>query len=165
MDRLNPLDALFIDAEDEDPHTSMAIASIAVFEGPCPAHEEILAFLAGRLPLVPRYRQKLRTVPLRLGRPVWVDDPHFDLGYHVRRTALPAPGADQQLAALTARVMSQRLDRDHPLWEYWVAEGLAQRPLGADLQDAPLHGRRGFRRRPVPGDLRPLPRAFAARRR
>ena len=126
MDRLNPLDALFIDAEDEDPHTSMAIASIAVFEGPCPSHEEVLAFLAGRLPLVPRYRQKLRTVPLRLGRPVWVDDPHFDLGYHVRRTALPAPGADQQLAALTGRVMSQRLDRDHPLWEYWVAEGLAQ---------------------------------------
>ncbi len=126
MDRLNPLDALFIDAEDEDPHTSMAIASIAVFEGPCPSHEEMLAFLAGRLALVPRYRQKLRTVPLRLGRPVWVDDPHFDLGYHVRRTALPAPGEDQQLAALTARVMSQRLDRDHPLWEYWVAEGLAQ---------------------------------------
>ncbi len=126
MDRLNPLDALFVDAEDEDPHTSMAIASIAVFEGPCPAQEEILGFLAGRLPLVPRYRQKLRPVPFRLGRPVWVDDASFDLGYHVRRTALPAPGEDRQLAALTARVMSQRLDRDHPLWEYWVAEGLAQ---------------------------------------
>ena len=126
MERLNPLDALFVDAEDEDPHTSMAIASIAIFEGPCPSHEEVLAHLAGRLPLVPRYRYKLRTVPFRLGRPVWVDDPHFDLGYHVRRTALPAPGGDQQLAALMARVMSQRLDRDHPLWEYWVAEGLAQ---------------------------------------
>ena len=126
MDRLNPLDALFVDAEDEDPHTSMAIASIAVFEGPAPSQEEFLAALSGRLPLVPRYRQKLRTVPLRLGRPVWVDDPDFDLGYHVRRTALPAPGGDQQLAALMARVMSQRLDRDHPLWEYWVAEGLAQ---------------------------------------
>ena len=126
MDRLNPLDALFVDAEDEDPHTSMAIASIAVFEGPCPSHEEFLAFLAGRLPRVRRYRQKLRTVPFRLGRPVWVDDPHFDLGYHVRRTALPAPGGDQQLADLMARVMSQRLDRDHPLWEYWVAEGLAE---------------------------------------
>ena len=125
MDRLNPLDALFVDAEDEDPHTSMAIASIAVFEGPAPSQEEFLAALSGRLPLVPRYRQKLRTVPLRLGRPVWVDDPDFDLGYHVRRTALPAPGGDQQLAALMARVMSQRLDRDHPLWEYWVAEGLA----------------------------------------
>ena len=126
MDKLGPLDALFIDAEDRDPHTSMAIASIAVFEGPSPTHEEFLTFLAGRLPRVPRYRQKLHTVPFRLGRPVWVDDPHFDLGYHVRRTALPAPGGDQQLAELMARVMSQRLDRDHPLWEYWVIEGLAE---------------------------------------
>jgi diacylglycerol O-acyltransferase len=126
MDRLGPLDALFIDAEDRDPHTSMAIASIAVFEGPSPSHEEFLTFLAGRLPLVPRYRQKLHTVPFRLGRPVWVDDPHFDLDYHVRRTALPAPGGDHQLAELMARVMSQRLDRDHPLWEYWVIEGLAE---------------------------------------
>ena len=125
MDRLNPLDALFVDAEDQDRHTSMAIASIAVFEGPPPSHDEFLAFLAGRLPAVPRYRQKLRTVPLRLGRPVWVDDPDFDLRYHVRRTALPAPGEDQQLAALMGRVMSQRLDRDHPLWEYWAVEGLA----------------------------------------
>jgi WS/DGAT/MGAT family acyltransferase len=126
MDKLSPLDALFVDAEDEDQHTSMAIASIAVFEGPPPCHEEFLAYLAGRLPLVPRYRQKLRTVPFRLGPPVWVDDPHFDLGYHVRRTALPGPGGDQQLAELMARVMSQRLDRDHPLWEYWVIEGLAR---------------------------------------
>jgi WS/DGAT/MGAT family acyltransferase len=126
MDRLKPLDALFVDAEDKDPHTSMAIASIAVFEGPPPSHEEFLAYLAGRLPLVPGYRRKLRTVPFRLGRPVWVEDPHFDLGYHVRRTALPEPGGDQQLADLMARVMSQRLDRDHPLWEYWVVEGLAQ---------------------------------------
>jgi diacylglycerol O-acyltransferase / wax synthase len=126
MDRLNPLDALFVDAEDEDPHTSMAIASIAVFEGPCPSHTEVLDFLAGRLPLVPRLRQKLRTVPLRLGRPVWVDDPGFDLCYHLRRATLPAPGGDQQLAELAAGVMSRRLDRGHPLWEYWVAEGLAQ---------------------------------------
>ncbi len=126
MDRLNPLDAMFVDAEDGDPHVSMAIASIAVFEGPAPSHEEFLAHLAGRLPLVPRYRHKLRTVPYRLGRPVWVEDPDFDLRYHVRRTALPAPGGDQQLAELMARVMSQRLDRDHPLWEYWVAEGLAE---------------------------------------
>lgn len=125
MDRLNPLDALFVDAEDQDRHTSMAIASIAVFEGPSPSHEQVLGSLAGRLPLVPRYRQKLRTVPFRLGRPVWVDDPNFDLRYHVRRTALPAPGGDQQLSQLMARVMAQRLDRDYPLWEYWVAEGLA----------------------------------------
>ena len=125
MDRLNPLDAVFVDAEDADPNTSMAIASIAVFEGPAPSHEEVLAHLARRVPLVPRYRHKLRTVPLRLGRPVWVDDPDFDLRYHVRRTALPTPGGDRQLADLMARVMSQRLDRDHPLWEYWLVEGLA----------------------------------------
>jgi diacylglycerol O-acyltransferase / wax synthase len=126
MDRLKPLDAVFVDAEDEDAHISMAIASIAVFEGPPPSHEEFLTYLAGRLPLVPRYRQKLRTVPFRLGRPVLVDDPDFDLRYHVRRTALPKPGGDEQLAELMAEVMSQRLDRDHPLWEYWVVEGLAQ---------------------------------------
>jgi WS/DGAT/MGAT family acyltransferase len=125
MDRLKPLDAAFIDAEDEDPHTSMAIASIAVFEGPPPSQKEFLTFLAGRLPLVPIYRRKLRTVPFRLGRPVWVEDPEFDLRYHVRRTALPAPGGDAQLTDLMARVMSQRLDRDRPLWEYWVIEGLA----------------------------------------
>jgi WS/DGAT/MGAT family acyltransferase len=126
MEKLSPLDAVFVDAEDEDMHTSMAIASTAVFEGPPPSHEEFLAYLAGRLPRVPRYRQKLRTVPFRLGRPVWVEDPNFDLRYHVRRIALPEPGGDQQLAELMARVMSQRLDRDHPLWEYWVIEGLAQ---------------------------------------
>jgi diacylglycerol O-acyltransferase len=126
MDRLKPLDAVFIDAEDEDPHTSMAIASTAVFEGPAPSRKEFLAFIAGRLPQVPLYRRKLRTVPLHLGRPVWVEDPDFDLGYHVRFTALPEPGGDQQLAELIARVMSQRLDRDHPLWEYWVIEGLAE---------------------------------------
>ena len=126
MDRLNPLDALFIDAEDQDPHTSMAIASVAVFDGPAPSREEFLAHLTGRLPLVPRYRHKLRTVPFRLGRPVWVEDPDFDLRYHARRTALPAPGGDAQLCELMGRVMSQRLDRDHPLWEYWLVEGLSQ---------------------------------------
>jgi diacylglycerol O-acyltransferase / wax synthase len=126
MDRLKPLDAMFIDAEDEDENTSMAIASIAVFQGPAPSHEEVMALVGDRLPFLSRYRQKLRTVPFRLGRPVWVDDPDFDLGYHIRRTALPEPGEYRQLADLMARVMSRRLDRDHPLWEYWVVEGLAR---------------------------------------
>jgi WS/DGAT/MGAT family acyltransferase len=124
METLEPLDAMFVEAEDEDENTSMAIASIAVFEGPPPSHEEVLKFVGDRVPLVPRYRQKLRTVPFRLGRPVWADDPDFDLEYHIRRTAVPEPGGDRQLASLMGRVMSQRLDRDHPLWEYWVAEGL-----------------------------------------
>jgi diacylglycerol O-acyltransferase len=126
MDRLKPLDAVFVDAEDEDENTSMAIASIAVLEGPALSHSEVMAVIGNRLPSVPRYRQKLRAVPFRLGRPVWVDDPDFDLGYHIRRTALPEPGEYQQLAELMARVMSQRLNRDHPLWEYWVVEGLAR---------------------------------------
>jgi WS/DGAT/MGAT family acyltransferase len=125
MDRLNPLDVLFVDAEDEDRHTSMAIASIAVFEGPAPSYEEFFQAVSGRLALVPIYRRKLRTVPFRLGRPVWVDDPHFDLRYHLRSTALPAPGGDEQLSNLMARVMAQRLDRDYPLWEYWLVEGLS----------------------------------------
>jgi len=126
MEQLNPLDAQFIDAEDEDTQTSFAIASIAVFEGPAPSYAEFMRAVKGRLPLVPLYRRKLRTVPLRLGPPVWVEDPHFDIGYHIRQTALPAPGGDEQLSKLMARVMSQRLDRDYPLWEYWLVEGLAQ---------------------------------------
>lgn len=124
MDRLEPLDALFVEAEDQDKNTSMAIASIAVFEGPAPSQKEVLALIGDRLPLVPRYRQKVRPTPFRLGWPVWVDDPDFDIRYHVRRTAVPEPGGDQQLADLMGRVMSHRLDRDHPLWEYWVVEGL-----------------------------------------
>jgi diacylglycerol O-acyltransferase len=125
MERLNPLDALFVDAEDQDRHTSMAIASIAVFEGPAPSYDEFYQAVSGRLALVPIYRRKLRTVPFRLGRPVWVDDPNFDLHYHLRSTALPAPGGDEQLSNLMARVMGQRLDRDYPLWEYWLIEGLS----------------------------------------
>ena len=124
--QLNSLDAAFVDAEDQDRNASFAIASIAVFEGPAPAYEEFLTAIAGRLPLVPLYRRKLRKVPFSLGPPVWVDDPDFDLRYHIRQTALPAPGGDLQLRRLMARVMTQRLDRDYPLWEYWLVEGLDQ---------------------------------------
>jgi WS/DGAT/MGAT family acyltransferase len=126
MERLKSLDAAFIDAEDQDQNTSFAIASVAVFEGPVPSYEEFLAAISRRLPLVPLFRRKLRKVPFSLGPPVWVDDPKFDLGYHVRQTALPAPGGDQELRLLMARVMTQRLDRDYPLWEYWLVEGLDQ---------------------------------------
>jgi WS/DGAT/MGAT family acyltransferase len=126
MQLLNPLDASFVDAEDQDTQTSFAIASIAIFEGPSPSYEEFVTAIGRRLPLVPLYRRKLRKVPLNLGSPVWVEDPNFDLRYHVRRTALPLPGGDEELRRLMARVMAQRLDRDYPLWEYWFVEGLAQ---------------------------------------
>jgi WS/DGAT/MGAT family acyltransferase len=125
MKRLNPLDAQFVDAEDQDRNASFAIALIAIFEGPPPGYEEFLCAVRARLPLVPMYRRKLRTVPLKLGPPVWVDDRDFDLRYHIRHTALPAPGGDAELSALIARVMSQRLDRDYPLWEYWLVHGLS----------------------------------------
>lgn len=126
MERLNPMDAQFVGAEDEDVHASMAIASISIFEGPAPSYCEFLASVARRLPDVPLYRRKLVTVPFNLGPPVWVDDPHFDLRYHVRQTAVPAPGSDEQLSNLMARVMAQRLDRDYPLWEYWLVDGLSE---------------------------------------
>jgi diacylglycerol O-acyltransferase len=125
MDRMGPLDAAFLEIEDAQPGTSLAISSIAVFEGPAPDADEFGTAIRGRLPLIPRYRQKVREVPLDLGTPVWVDDPGFDLAYHLRRTALPEPGGDRELAALMGRVMSQRLDRSRPLWEYWLVEGLA----------------------------------------
>ncbi len=126
MEPLNALDASFVDAEDQDRQTSFAIGSIAIFEGPAPSYEEFLAAIGRRLPLVPLYRRKLRKIPLNLGSPVWVDDPNFDLRYHVRQTALPAPGGEEELRRLMARVMSQRLDRDYPLWEYWLVEGVDQ---------------------------------------
>ncbi len=126
MDHLSPLDASFLDLEDQDPHASLAIASIAVIDGPAPGHDELIEAIRGRLPLVPRYRQRVRRVLFNLGQPVWVDDPDIDLDYHVRRTALPPPGDDAALCRVMARVMSQRLDRDRPLWEAWVIEGLPE---------------------------------------
>jgi WS/DGAT/MGAT family acyltransferase len=122
VDRLSPLDASFLHIEDDVSH--MHIASVAIFEGPAPAHDELCAMVAAKLPLVPRYRQVVKFVPLDLGRPVWVDDPHFNLEYHVRATALASPGGDAQLRALVGRVMSQQLDRTKPLWEMWMVEGL-----------------------------------------
>jgi len=122
MDRMSPLDASFLHIESAV--SQMHIGSIAAFEGPPPTYDEFEAMVAGKLPAVPRYRQKVRFVPLQLGRPVWVDDPHFNLGYHLRHTALASPGGDRELRNLVGRVMSQQLDRHKPLWEMWMVEGL-----------------------------------------
>ncbi len=122
MQTMSPLDASFLHIEDAVTH--MHIGSVGIFEGPPPGPGEVKTAIAARLPLVPRYRQKVRFVPLMLGRPTWVDDQHFNLDYHLRRTALPAPGGDEELRNLVGRVMSQQLDRAKPLWEMWVAEGL-----------------------------------------
>ena len=122
MNRMSPLDASFLHVEDDVNH--MHIGSVGVFEGPPPPSADLHSMVAAKLPDVPRYRQKVRFVPLELGRPVWVDDPHFNLTYHLRRTALPAPGSSAELRNLVGRVMAQQLDRTKPLWEMWVVEGL-----------------------------------------
>jgi len=102
----------------------MHVASVSTFEGPAPSHRDFQNHIAARLHLVPRFRQKLRFVPFNQGRPVWVDDPFLNLDYHVRQTALPAPGSEEQLRNLAARIFSQQLDRSKPLWELWLVEGL-----------------------------------------
>ena len=121
-DRLSGLDSSFLHLERAGAH--MHVASTSTFEGPAPTHEEFRDQIASRLHLVPRFRQKLRFVPFSQGRPVWVDDPHLNLSYHVRQTALPAPGSEEQLRNLAARIFSQQLDRSKPLWELWLVEGL-----------------------------------------
>jgi WS/DGAT/MGAT family acyltransferase len=103
----------------------MHIGTVAIMEGPPPPYDEFAARVRANLHEVPVYRQKVHFVPLALGRPVWVDDPHFNLAYHLRRTGLPAPGGDAELRLLVGRVMSQQLDRHKPLWEMWMIEGLS----------------------------------------
>ena len=121
-DRLTALDTSFLHLEDDSAH--MHVASVMLFDGDPPPHDELIAGIESRLHLVPRYRQKLAFVPFGQGRPRWVDDPHLNLSYHVRKTALPAPGTEEQLRALAGRVLAQQLDRDKPLWEIWVVEGV-----------------------------------------
>jgi diacylglycerol O-acyltransferase len=121
-DRLSGLDTSFLNLETGPVH--MHVASTTIFEGPAPGEDELRGHIESRLHLVPRFRQKLRFVPLGQGRPVWVDDPHFHLDYHVRHTALPPPGSEEQLKTLAARIFSQRLDRTKPVWEMWLVDGL-----------------------------------------
>ncbi len=122
-DRLSGLDASFLHLE-HDSATHMHVASCMVFDGPVPTHEELVKHVEARLHLVPRYRQRLAFVPYDQGRPVWVDDPHFNTRYHVQHHALPPPGSEEQLKHLTGRAFSQQLDRNKPLWELWLVEGL-----------------------------------------
>ena len=119
-DRLTGLDASFLALEDAGAH--MHVGSCMLFEGEAPDYDDFVAQLETRLHLVPRYRQKLAFPPLTQARPVWVDDPHFNPGYHVRHTALPEPASLEQLRNLTGRVLAQRLDRTKPLWEIWLVQ-------------------------------------------
>ena len=123
MEPMSSLDASVLHLEDRNKH--MHIGGVSIFEGPPPPFADLEEMVSGKLGLVPRYRQKVRFVPLGLGTPVWVDDPHFRLGYHLRHSAIPAPGTEQQLRKMASRVFSQQLDRSRPLWELWMVEGLS----------------------------------------
>lgn len=122
MEHLSTLDAEFLHVEDGIAH--MHIAGACVFTGPPPTLDELSRLVRGKMYQIPRYRQRVRSVPLELGRPTWADDPEFDLRYHLRRTALPGQGDDAAFCALMGRLMSQPLDRDRPLWETWLVEGV-----------------------------------------
>jgi WS/DGAT/MGAT family acyltransferase len=121
-DRLSSVDASFLHQEGYASH--MHVGAVMIFEGPPPAREDFLAQIDSRLHLVPRYRQKLAFPRFEMGRPLWIDDPSFNLEYHVRHTALPSPGGVEQLRQLAGRVFSQGLDRSKPLWEVWLVQGL-----------------------------------------
>ena len=120
--RLTALDSSFLHLEDQGAH--MHIAALLLFDGVAPDYEELCRSLEHHLERAPRYRQRLATVPLGQGRPCWVDDIHFNMHYHLRHTAVPAPGGERQIQDLCARLLSQRLDRHRPLWEMWLIEGL-----------------------------------------
>lgn len=123
LSRLSAVDASFLVQERQGSH--MHIGGVMIFEGPMPEIDVLKSHIRSRLHLVPRYRQRLVWAPMETGRPFWVDDPEFNLSYHVRDAALPAPGNDEQLERMCARIFSQRLDRHKPLWEMWLIDGLA----------------------------------------
>ena len=156
-DRLSAVDASFLHQEKRASH--MHIGALAIFEGPPPSRDEFAEHVESRLHLVPRYRQKLAIPRLEMGRPFWVDDPAFNIDYHVRHTALPQPGTDVELRQLLGRIFSQRLDRSKPLWELWLVQGFedGQFALISKTHHALVDGVSGVDIATVLFDLTPVP--------
>lgn len=124
MDHLSTLDASFLQAEDSDPHVSLAVGGLSIVEGPPPDYGDLVSAFAERAQGIPRCTQVLHTHLFDLGSPEWVDDPGFDIAHHLHRVALPQPGDDAELFGMIASIMERRLDRERPLWECWIIEGL-----------------------------------------
>jgi diacylglycerol O-acyltransferase len=122
VERLSTLDSSFLYLE--EPDTPMHVGGVLILEAPPDGVDALAALIEARLSLVPRYRQRVAEVPGHLANPVWVDDPDFDITYHVRRNALPRPGTEAQLLDLVSRLTSRPLDRGRPLWEAYLVEGL-----------------------------------------
>src|SRR3954452_25278332 len=160
-DRLTAVDASFL--AQEGPAAHMHVGAVCIFAGPAPSFGDFADHIRTRLHLVPRYRQKLAFPPLESGRPLWVDDPSFNLEFHVRDTALPSPGSEQQLRALAARIHSQALDRSKPLWETWLVQGLEgdRFALISKNHHALVDGISGVDLATVLFDLTPIPQEAA----
>ena len=157
MDRLSALDVSFLTNESSASH--MHVGGICIFEGPPMDYVSLLEHVRSRLHLVPRFRQKLAFPPAPTGRPFWVDDPAFNLEYHVRHSALPAPGSEEQLRNMSARVFSQQLDRTKPLWELWMVQGLTRKRFAfvTKTHHALVDGVSGVDIATVLFDLKPVP--------
>ncbi|BDE14807.1 MULTISPECIES: WS/DGAT/MGAT family O-acyltransferase [Mycobacterium] len=125
MERLSALDAAFLEVEDSDPHVSLAIGGVSIMEGPAPGFDEFVAAFSERVQNIPRCTQMLHRHSLDIGSPEWVEDPHFDISRHLHHRAVPAPGGDAELFELVAAIMERRLDRERPLWDCFVIEGLS----------------------------------------
>src|SRR5688500_14890967 len=135
VERLTSLDASFLYLE--EPDTPMHVGGVLVLERPAGGVEALADLVQARLPLVPRYRQRVAEVPGHLANPVWVDDPDFDINYHVRRSGLPRPGTEAQLLDLVSRLNSRPLDRRRPLWEAYLVEGLSDNRLAVVTKTNP----------------------------
>ena len=157
MDRLSSVDFSFLTNESASSH--MHVGAILIFEGPPPSYEDLLDHVRSRAHLVPRFRQKLAHPPAQTGRPFWIDDPNFNLEYHVRHSALPAPGSEEQLRRMAGRVFSQQLDRDKPLWEIWLVDGLEDDRFAvlSKTHHALVDGISGVDIATVLFDLKPVP--------
>lgn len=162
MDRLSAIDVSFLTNETSSSH--MHVGAVMVFEGPPPSYGDLLAHVNGRLHLVPRFRQKLATPPMETGRPFWVDDPSFNLEYHIRHSALPSPGSEEQLRMMAARIFSQQLDRTKPLWELWLVQGLTRKRFAfvTKTHHALVDGVSGVDIATVLFDIKPVPQPSTA---
>src|SRR4051794_26659155 len=157
MDRLSALDVSFLTNESSSAH--MHVGGVMIFEGPPPSYDDLSEHVRSRLHLVPRFRQKLVYPPVQTGRPFWTDDPTFNLEYHLRHSALPAPGSEEQLRRMTGRIFSQQLDRSKPLWELWLVQGLTRKrfALLTKTHHALVDGVSGVDIATVLFDLQPVP--------
>src|SRR3954447_20892050 len=127
MRQLTSLDAQFLGMESS--RTYGHVGALALFEGSMTS-DDVAAIIAGRIEQLPPFHQRLVEVPFGLDHPYWIEDPHFDLGFHIRDTAVPPPGDDHRLSETVARIFARPLDRSRPLWELYVIHGISEGRVG-----------------------------------